>query len=87
MSAALATRVRWVAGRDGVAHCRAGTAVGDACGLPALSERFAWPATARCLRCQSVSSAVEQPAPVTNGNAPARDVDEPDAPTAFNEVM
>lgn len=54
MSGRLTSRVRWLAARDGTAHCRVGNAARCLCGTPALDERFAWPETARCLGCRSV---------------------------------
>lgn len=48
------TRVRWTAGRDGVAHAHRGSrAIRTVCGSPPIDERFGWPANTRCPACQA----------------------------------
>lgn len=44
--------VRWVAGKDGIAHAQGGRGDGRAaCGRLGLPPRFAWPAKSRCPVC------------------------------------
>jgi hypothetical protein len=55
------TRVRWTAGRDGIAHAHLSAGV-TACGASPIAERFAWPETAiRCPTCTAdVAAAAER---------------------------
>jgi hypothetical protein len=43
------TRIRWTAGRDGVAHAH--TSGRTLCHAPSIGERDAWPTLTRCPRC------------------------------------
>jgi hypothetical protein len=43
------TRIRWTAGRDGIAHAHVSGRT--LCRVPAIAERFAWPTVTRCPRC------------------------------------
>lgn len=45
------TRIRWIAGRDGVAHARRPGSARSLCGLPAIDERLAWPERTACPLC------------------------------------
>lgn len=49
------TRIRWTAGRSGVAHGhRSGRTL---CHAPAIGERYAWPETSRCADCRALEAA------------------------------
>jgi hypothetical protein len=43
------TRVRWSAGKDGVAHAHVSGRT--LCHAPSIGERDAWPTLTRCPRC------------------------------------
>jgi hypothetical protein len=43
------TRIRWTAGRDGIAHAH--TSGRTACHAQAIAERDAWPIVRRCPAC------------------------------------
>jgi hypothetical protein len=47
--------VRWRAGRDQIAHAFVRGSVRNLCGCPVVAERLAWPPTARCPDCVSLS--------------------------------
>lgn len=54
MTTATVARVRWLAGKEGLAHAHRGSKPArTVCGWPAVDERFAWPAKARCDLCQA----------------------------------
>lgn len=50
--------IKWLAARDGIAHATNGRGFNAACGKRAVLERLAWPATSRCLACQTALAAV-----------------------------
>ena len=47
------TRIRWTAGRDGIAHAHVSGRT--LCHVPAIAERYAWPALRRCSACLAVT--------------------------------
>jgi hypothetical protein len=46
---------RWTALRNGIAHAHWKRLPRTLCGLPAIDERDAWPAVARCRACEDIS--------------------------------
>jgi hypothetical protein len=48
------TRIRWTAGRDGIAHAH--TSGRTACHAQSIGERDAWPTIRRCPRCVAIVS-------------------------------
>lgn len=50
----------WIADKDGVAHARSHLpSPRTACGIPAIEERYAWPALGRCATCVAVLERAE----------------------------
>lgn len=54
-------RERWAAGNDQVAHLHRGREARTACGLPPVSEQFAWPIRRRCIDCLVVLTTATLP--------------------------
>ncbi len=52
------TRVRWTAGRDGVAHAH--TSGRTACHAAAIAERYAWPTVRPCPACVAALAKVSR---------------------------
>jgi hypothetical protein len=50
------TRVRWSAGKDGVAHAH--TSGRTLCRVQSIAERDAWPTLTRCQRCVAVAASL-----------------------------
>lgn len=45
------SKVRYLAGRDGLAHAQRPGQPRTVCGVPAIGEAFAWPERDRCWTC------------------------------------
>jgi hypothetical protein len=54
---ATAVRVRWIAGRDGMAHAHVSGRT--LCHAPSIAERFAWPTVTRCTACVAAVATIE----------------------------
>lgn len=50
------SRIRWLAGRDGIAHGRRPNAPRTLCNAPAIPERMAWPEVTRCFDCIRIAA-------------------------------
>ena len=55
-----AATVRWIAGKDGIAHAQPSSGHKTLCGKFGLPDRYAWPTRTRCAVC--VARADEQAA-------------------------
>lgn len=49
-------RIRWTAGRDGIAHAHISGRT--ACHVSAIAERYAWPTRTRCPACAAATTKV-----------------------------